>query len=303
MDRLQAVADVRQGARHDHAHRVVEVAHPHLVLDADGADVAQVVGHGSGSPNDRSLVESAGHVERWLGHRPAEQAVAEASRGLGGARRRRGARRGGGSRRGGPGCRSASAGSSFGSASRMTQARWPSSARGRAARPASSRNAVVAARSTAAIERSAQASAFWTSGSASPISSPIRPRPCAATSGSRPRRRSTNGHRRDRAADEAALPARRAVDELLELRPAVRLAEDALADRVGEAVDGDPVAGLAGRPAEELPGPLGVVDDEPLEEAEREPARLELGLAEQAVGDEQPAATCARAASPRGSRA
>jgi hypothetical protein len=45
VDRLQAVADVRQRARHDHAHRVVEVAHPHLVLDADGADVAQVVGH------------------------------------------------------------------------------------------------------------------------------------------------------------------------------------------------------------------------------------------------------------------
>ena len=45
VDRLEAVADVRQGARHDHAHRVVEVAHPHLVLDADGSDVAQVVGH------------------------------------------------------------------------------------------------------------------------------------------------------------------------------------------------------------------------------------------------------------------
>ena len=64
MDRLQAVADVGQGARHDHAHRVIEVAHPHLVLDADGSDVAQVVGHGSGSPgpvrtrhgpNDRSF--------------------------------------------------------------------------------------------------------------------------------------------------------------------------------------------------------------------------------------------------------
>ena len=50
MDRLQAVTDVGQGARHDHAHRVIEVAHPHLVLDADGADVADVVGHRSGSP-------------------------------------------------------------------------------------------------------------------------------------------------------------------------------------------------------------------------------------------------------------
>ena len=46
VDRLQAVADVGQGARHDHAHRVIEVARPHLVLDADGSDVAQVVGHG-----------------------------------------------------------------------------------------------------------------------------------------------------------------------------------------------------------------------------------------------------------------
>jgi hypothetical protein len=45
MNRLQAVADVRQGAGHDHAHRVVEVAHTHLVLDADGSNVAQVVSH------------------------------------------------------------------------------------------------------------------------------------------------------------------------------------------------------------------------------------------------------------------
>jgi hypothetical protein len=45
MDRLQAVADVGQRASHDHAHRVIEVAHPHLVLDADGSRVAQVVGH------------------------------------------------------------------------------------------------------------------------------------------------------------------------------------------------------------------------------------------------------------------
>ena len=53
MDRLEAVANVGQGAGHDHAHRVVEVAHPHLVLDADGSDVAEVVGHWSGSPNER----------------------------------------------------------------------------------------------------------------------------------------------------------------------------------------------------------------------------------------------------------
>ena len=110
-------------------------------------------------------------------------------------------------------------------------------------------------------------------------------------------------HRRDRAADEPPLPARRAVDELLELGPAVRLVQDALADGVGEAVDRDPVAGLAGRAAEELPGPLGVVDDESLEQAEREPALLERLLAEEAIGDEQPVRACARGASPRGTRA
>ena len=45
VDRLEAVADIGQGARHDDAHRVIEVADPHLVLDADRSDVAQVVGH------------------------------------------------------------------------------------------------------------------------------------------------------------------------------------------------------------------------------------------------------------------
>ena len=50
VDGLEAVADVGQGARHDDAHRVVEVAHPHLVLDADRSEVAQVVGHVRISP-------------------------------------------------------------------------------------------------------------------------------------------------------------------------------------------------------------------------------------------------------------
>src|SRR5581483_1266798 len=35
---LEAVAHVRQGARDDHAHRVVEVRLPHLVFDLDRAD-------------------------------------------------------------------------------------------------------------------------------------------------------------------------------------------------------------------------------------------------------------------------
>ncbi len=45
VDGLQAVADVGQRAGDDDAHRVVEVRDAHLVLDADGSDVAQVVGH------------------------------------------------------------------------------------------------------------------------------------------------------------------------------------------------------------------------------------------------------------------
>ncbi len=47
MDRLEAVADVGQCSRHDDAHRVVEVAGLHLVLDTDGSDLAQIVGHGA----------------------------------------------------------------------------------------------------------------------------------------------------------------------------------------------------------------------------------------------------------------
>ena len=65
---------------------------------------------------------------------------------------------------------------------------------------------------------------------------------------------------------------------LLELGPAVRLEEDAASDGMGQAVDRDPVAGLAGGPAQELPGALGVLGQEPVEHAEREPARLELRL-------------------------
>ena len=123
MDRLEAVADVGQGARHDHAHRVVEVAHPHLVLDADGADVAQVVGHRSGSPNERSFVS----CQRGLGLGHAEDAVRRTARLRSAAvGRRRGARPAAdpveaGADRPAPSGRRASA-----RASRMTQARWPS---------------------------------------------------------------------------------------------------------------------------------------------------------------------------------
>ena len=46
---------------------------------------------------------------------------------------------------------------------------------------------------------------------------------------------------------------------------------------MGQRVDGDPVAGLARGAAQELPGPLGLGGERPLEEAEGEPAGLELG--------------------------
>ena len=51
--RLEAVARVGDGAPDDDAHRVVEVARAHLVLQADGLvlqDVAVVFGHADGSP-------------------------------------------------------------------------------------------------------------------------------------------------------------------------------------------------------------------------------------------------------------
>ena len=45
LDRLEAVADIRQGARNDHAHRVIEIARAHLLLDADRANGGGLV-HG-----------------------------------------------------------------------------------------------------------------------------------------------------------------------------------------------------------------------------------------------------------------
>ena len=44
MHRLQAVANVGQGAAHDHAHRVIEIAALHFVEDRDGLDVGRLFG-------------------------------------------------------------------------------------------------------------------------------------------------------------------------------------------------------------------------------------------------------------------
>ena len=46
MHGLQAVANVRQGAAHDHAHRVIEIAAFHFVEDRNGLDVGWPAGRG-----------------------------------------------------------------------------------------------------------------------------------------------------------------------------------------------------------------------------------------------------------------
>ncbi len=95
------------------------------------------------------------------------------------------------------------------------------------------------------------------------------------------------GHRGDRGADQAALPARRGVDELFQLGPSIGFGLDPGSVWPGEVVHGDPVGRLPGRPAQELPGPFRIRDQGAFEDREGEPARLELGLAEEPVGDEQ----------------
>ena len=46
VNRLQAVANIGQGAAHDHAHRVIEIAAFHFVEDRDGLDVGRLFGPG-----------------------------------------------------------------------------------------------------------------------------------------------------------------------------------------------------------------------------------------------------------------
>ena len=58
---------------------------------------------------------------------------------------------------------------------------------------------------------------------------------------------------------------------------------------MGKGVDGDPVGRITRCATDELPCSLGVVVDEPFEEAEGEPAGLELGFPQQAVRDFEPA--------------
>ena len=90
MDGLEAVADVRQRAGDDDAHRVVEVRDAHLVLDADGSDVAQVVGHVVGSPRIVAVrrsgaVDDGARVGRDGDAEPGEAAAVAAARDVVGA--------------------------------------------------------------------------------------------------------------------------------------------------------------------------------------------------------------------------
>ena len=47
--RLQPVARIGQRARHDHAHRVIEVGAPHLLFDGDRRDIVRRLGGGGGA--------------------------------------------------------------------------------------------------------------------------------------------------------------------------------------------------------------------------------------------------------------
>ena len=248
VDRLEAVADVRQRARDDDAHRVVEVRDAHLVLDADGSDVAQVVGHGRLLLIRSAAVRDgcAGRADR-RSDRPGS-AAAEVDGAPG--RRRMPARRS----RSSVGVGRVELGEAVADdpcavavVGRDGAIGLGAQGRGRALRDR-----------RWASERYAHDSAFWTSGSASPMSWPRSGRAWSTTSGPRPVRRLPWVIVAIVDADEAALPARRREDELLELRPAVRLGDDAGAVRVGEVVDGDPVGRLPGAAPEQLPGPLGV---------------------------------------------
>ena len=255
MDGLEAVAHVGQGARDDDAHRVVEVRDAHLVLDADGSDVAHVVGHvvallGSGS---------AAVDDRALGGRGSGQRGEVGGR-RGGARRWTGRRAGGGCRRGVARSSSASGGGELGERVADDPGAMAVVGRRAGARPRRGDAAVVARRSTLGERAAAPTtSAFWTSGSASPMRCPRSGEARGATiSGSRRVAAVDVGQGRDGRADEAALPARRRVDELLELRPAVGLGEDPVAGRGrGGRRDRRPPRGAAR--ADELPGQLGLV--------------------------------------------
>ena len=81
MHRLQPVPDVGEGARDDHAHRVVEVGALHLVLDVDETEIG-AGRHGGRSGQGRALAaaeDDAGAKEQFSTRGPCAQSEAVAS--------------------------------------------------------------------------------------------------------------------------------------------------------------------------------------------------------------------------------
>ena len=72
VDRLEAVANVGQGAAHDHAHRVIEIAAFHFVEDRDGLDVGRPARSGP-------LVNGVGQREGILNANRAASGLADFS--------------------------------------------------------------------------------------------------------------------------------------------------------------------------------------------------------------------------------
>src|SRR5690606_6195866 len=62
--RLQPVPHVRQRAAHDHAHRVIEVGLPHLVLEIDRQYFLRPFSHSFRSKNNALISVDAGQGER-----------------------------------------------------------------------------------------------------------------------------------------------------------------------------------------------------------------------------------------------
>ena len=185
------------------------------------------------------------------------------------------------------GARSATAGSSLGSASRITQARWPSSvatARAVSLRQGRRRRLEVDRRERAVGPGQRFLDVRLGVADERGRGAPARGGRVSA-SGRGDDRHASSSRWSNRRGDAPSGDGRE--DELLQLGPAVRLSRDALPVRMGERVNRDPVAGFAGGAANKLPGALRLGVERPLEQIEGEPARLEMVLPEQPVREEQ----------------
>ena len=254
MDRLQAVADVRQRAADDDAHRVVEVAR----------SAARPRWGRGGCAASSSVMRRLPCIRSpWLDRAGRRRPRARRRRGsaaaVSWAALVSGAWSPADAGDGRPDRRAPASAAAPVSASRMTHARWPSSVA--AARAASwRRNAATRLGSTWTHERSAQLSAFWTFGSASPMSAPISAsaRRCPGRTVRR-RRRQLVRHPGERGADQAPLEAVLGIDQLFQFSPAERLVQHAARRQVGQLVGADPVGRGACEAADDLPAALGIV--------------------------------------------